>query len=529
MVNKTVSSPTDTVPYHQQDTNHWCGAACTLMVLHSLGVTKSGGFALDQKRVRSVAHNSSRSDPSYQWVAAPDGLTAALNYFCEKSDVMLADTKGASRRWELVAADSEEEISRYIVWTLWTYKAPVVALVFGMMHWIVVGGCVTSRPPRSADDTGYEILGFHISDPWPPIPHDLARNDRFRHVHQRDESGGVFMADGCGTGWAGDLADDTLGGRGVATRFVSYNDWRVRDHSTPGRRRHSGYMLGVPPTLTLTQKPGKPQIKVRSKWIGKFVAICDPISATAEVEQSIASNLNMERILTGLAPRNARGEDAVSGKMLRMITPEEAIEIALSSIDEYRSYPPNGRTMTPAKQVEHDTLAADEPILVDWLDEPGSYLPEAAYYMIPFRSNGVQHTVVRVAAHMPCWLWDKEDEDREKKKLFLGLNILQETHEGCSDRNGRTAAAIISREQALAAIVGHTFRGTQGGGIRVSKEYRTEGKLVWKPCLESFDPCCPFYEFAIPAPGRPTDTHYLYVRAFDGKVFAHLTEHLAGA
>ncbi|MEO5951096.1 MAG: hypothetical protein ABIQ44_01390, partial [Chloroflexia bacterium] len=288
MVNSVVNSPTDTVPYHQQDTTHWCGSACAMMVLHSLGVSKAGGFALDQKRVRSVAQNSARSDPTYQWVSAPDGLTAALNYFCERSDVTIAGHKGASRRWELVAADSEEEISRYIVWTLWQYKAPVVALVFGMMHWVVVGGCVTSRPPLSADDTGYDILGFHICDPWPPIPHELARNDRFRHIDHRDDNGNVVMADGCGSGWDGDLASDSMGGRGVALRYVSYNDWQIRDHSTPDRRRHSGYMLGVPPTLTLTHKPGKPEIKVRSKWVGKFVAICDPIDVASEVEQSVA-------------------------------------------------------------------------------------------------------------------------------------------------------------------------------------------------------------------------------------------------
>lgn len=576
MVDARINSPTDTVPYHQQDTNYWCGSACTLMVLHSLGISRAGGFGLDQKRVRAIAHNSAKSDPTYQWVSAPDGLTAALNYFTQRSDqplppkhpdaagsipastptpttTMKQAVKQAGRttysaaplpppRWELVALDSEEEISRHIVWTLWRYKAPVVALVFGMMHWVVVGGCVTTRPPRSADDTGYSILGFHICDPWPPIPRELARNDHFRHLDQRDPSGLSIMADGCGSGFEGDINSDTLGGRGVALRYVSYNDWCTRDHSTPERRKRTGYMTGVPPTLKLTNKPGKPEIAVRSRWIGKFIAICDPYPIAPDIEETLAPTRSLDDILTRIAPHPGTPGTAspvpamplstevetAHPSLLRTITPDEAVAIARDELDNYHRYYAQTKADKDHRQL---TGTAGEPVLVEWLDESGTYLPEAAYYIVPFSSGEIQHSVVRVAARMPFWLWDKEEEDQEKRKLFLGINILKQTqsHPHPEQSQPNAVAAIIDEDRARRAILGRSFWGMQGGAIRVPCDYSGSGTLVWKPCLESFDPCCPFYQFAIPCAANITQPNYLFVRAFDSKVFSHLTEHVGGA
>ncbi len=546
-VDTAIHSPTDTVAYHQQDTSHWCASACALMVLHTLGVTRSAGFPLDQKRVRMVAQNSARSDPTYQWVAAPDGLTAALNYFCERSDVALPDKQGATRRWELVAADTEEEVSRYIVWTLWHYRSPAIALVFGMQHWLVVGGCVTSAPPKGPDDTGYDIIGFHLSDPWPPIPRELARNDHFQHMDRREPTGSFVAIDGCGSGWQGDPNSDVLGGRGVALRYVSYNDWRVRDHSTPDRRRHTGYMTGIPPTLKLTTRRGKPDIPVRSRWVGKFLAICDPVTTT-QSRRTTATSEPAERFLTGLpttpqAPKgNPQSLQQNKGLLLRQISPAEAIEVATQALSKESAYleqPLQAHTTTHdgAKQVDlqqdrlpSNAAQAGEPLLVEWLDEPGTYHLESAYYIIPFTSHGAQHTAVRIAARMPFWLKDAREEQEEKSKLFLGFNMLAQNSR--NNHEARQASAIMGADRARTIITGGSFRGTQGERIAVPNTYTGTGRAVWKPCIESFDPYCPFYEFAIQAAennSNRSEPAYLYVRAFDGKVFTHLTEHFGGA
>jgi hypothetical protein len=526
MVDITVNSPTNTVPYHQQDTTHWCGSACALMVLHYLGVTRAGGFPLDQKRVRMVAQNSARSDPTYQWVSPPDGLTSALNYFCERSDFPLIGKKDKARRWELVAANSEEEISRYIVWTLWHYRTPAIALVFGMQHWVVVGGCVTSRPPKGPDDTGYEIIGFHLSDPWPPIPRELARNDHFRHMDRRDHTGSFVVIDGCGSGWGGDPNSDTLGGRGVALRYVSYNDWQARDLSTPDRKRYTGYMTGVPPKLKLTTRPGKPEVSVRSRWVGKFLTICDPVMTSTSLHKTLHARPQVERWLRGLPDSDEQDVDEPgspqrpAGRLLRQLAPEEAVRASKAALDEYNSQiKPGGKV-----REERQALQPERPMLVEWLDEPGTYHLEAAYYIVPFRSNGVQNMAVRVAARTPFWIDSQEEQKREHRKLLLGINVLQKAQE-----ERRQVSAIMTEESARDMIRGRSFRGTEGAGILVPKGFDGEGSLVWKPCVESFDPFCPFYEFEI-APHRGSEQPaYLYVRTFDGKVFTHMTEHYGGA
>ena len=55
------------VPYHQQDTDYYCGAACAQMVLASLGTG-----LLDQDQLYSDNHSHSTTESG--WYTAPDGL-----------------------------------------------------------------------------------------------------------------------------------------------------------------------------------------------------------------------------------------------------------------------------------------------------------------------------------------------------------------------------------------------------------------------------------------------------------------------
>ena len=103
-------------------------------------------------------------------------------------------------------------------------------------------------------------------------------------------------------------------------------------------------MLGVPATLKLAHKPGTPEVKVRSQWVGKFIAICDPV-ATVEVDEPVVAGWQIESILAGLAPRrpqNSIPEEHLSnpgpiGQLLRQITPGEAIEEARKALDAYHA------------------------------------------------------------------------------------------------------------------------------------------------------------------------------------------------
>ncbi len=180
------------VPYHQQDTPYYCGAACAQMVLDSMG---EGVLGQDDLYNDNNTHSTAESG----WATAPDGLQWTLNnrqsgkYFC------------------LDALSSEDSISRMIVWTIRNYGVAPVALVFGWDHWIVVRGYSASAAPKSSVDTSYSISSFDVNNPAPPTPSPAPPPP---HVDP----------DACGTG----------GTRGVADEHISYSMWR------------STYMTGVP-------------------------------------------------------------------------------------------------------------------------------------------------------------------------------------------------------------------------------------------------------------------------------------------
>ncbi|MFM0632786.1 C39 family peptidase [Paraburkholderia xenovorans] len=200
------------VPYHQQDTGYYCGAACAQMVLGSIGAG-----LLDQDDLYNDNHTHSTTEAN--WYTAPDGLLWTMNNRKPPAPTF-------NNYFVMDALDHEDALSRAIVWTIFHYKVAPIALVFGSQHWVVVRGYTTSAQPTGFDDTNYSISGFMINNPLPQVPSGLASPP----PHS--------ATDGCGGG----------GTRGIADEHISYVAWQ------------SSYMTGVP----------------AGHWAGKFVAICDP-------------------------------------------------------------------------------------------------------------------------------------------------------------------------------------------------------------------------------------------------------------
>lgn len=138
-------------PYHQQDTNYYCGAACAQMVIDAVG---AGLLDQDDLYADNHAHSTTESG----WYTAPDGLTWTLN------------NRQSSKYFVLDALSTEDGISRMIAWTIHHYKVAPVAMVFHSAHWIVVRGYTASASPKSSGDTSYSISSFHVNNPWPPTP-----------------------------------------------------------------------------------------------------------------------------------------------------------------------------------------------------------------------------------------------------------------------------------------------------------------------------------------------------------------------
>jgi hypothetical protein len=144
------------VAYHQQDTDYYCGAACAQMVLNACGEG-----LLDQDLIYTDNHAHSLLDqghPDSPWYTGPDGLLWTLNNLQN------------SRHFTLNILQTEDEISRMLVWAIHDQRVAPIALVGGWDHWIVVRGYTATEAPVSSADTSYTIQSFDVWNPFPPVP-----------------------------------------------------------------------------------------------------------------------------------------------------------------------------------------------------------------------------------------------------------------------------------------------------------------------------------------------------------------------
>ena len=204
-----------TVPYHQQDTDVYCGAACAQMVLDSIG---SGLLSQDDLYTDGRNHTSELAS----WYNPPDGLQWVMND---------RRPSGFGGWFALYSLDTEDAISRKLVWTIHHYQVAPIALVYGGDHWLVVRGYEASAAPASSADVSYTISAFEVNNPWPPVPSFYGQPPATPPPHS--------VGDGCGSG----------GDRGLVNEHIAYATWQ------------STYMTGN---------------QYGTLWYGKNVAVCDP-------------------------------------------------------------------------------------------------------------------------------------------------------------------------------------------------------------------------------------------------------------
>ncbi len=177
-------------PYHQQDTDYYCGAAVAQMILDSIG---SG--VLDQNTLYASNHSHS----SGGWYTSPDGLNYTLNAFMPAPPIF-------NSFFIVERGDTEPEGSANIVRTLYFFAVATGTLVYNCGHWVAVRGVQTDVEP--APGSTYVIQGFNINNPWPPTPsfYNPALAPPPPHADP----------DACGSG----------GDRGIANEYVTYSDWQ---------------------------------------------------------------------------------------------------------------------------------------------------------------------------------------------------------------------------------------------------------------------------------------------------------------
>jgi len=143
--------PLPVVPYHRQEGEDHCGAACLKMVIEALG-RKSGS----QASLFADAHRHGRLDPATGWLSPPDGVEWTLETRTELRNSAL----------EVAALTTELALTRRLVWSLFHHSVPPIALVYGLEHWVVVVGYDIDRDPNGPSDSGYNIRALEIHDPW---------------------------------------------------------------------------------------------------------------------------------------------------------------------------------------------------------------------------------------------------------------------------------------------------------------------------------------------------------------------------
>lgn len=144
------------VPYAEQKSNIWCGAACLQMLLEFLRVKPPGNN--DEEKQQSLfeaAEVLERNDPdAITWYSQPDALEKTLERKTSLDPLAVS----------VVEAQDHAGLERAIVRSLINELPPVVATL-AAGHWLLVVGCSVSRMPADATDTDFELESVDLHDP----------------------------------------------------------------------------------------------------------------------------------------------------------------------------------------------------------------------------------------------------------------------------------------------------------------------------------------------------------------------------
>ncbi|HEY1682121.1 MAG TPA: papain-like cysteine protease family protein [Candidatus Tumulicola sp.] len=139
------------VPYHQQDTSYYCGAASAQMLLDKIGAS-----LIDQVTLYTLTHGNPLVAG---WYTHPNGLRTCMN---QEKPAAFTSTFAVDAQADVAFAMAR------IFGALSEGQSPVAALVQDGNHWVVVQGVQTSVPANASDPSN--IIGVWVNDPWPPVP-----------------------------------------------------------------------------------------------------------------------------------------------------------------------------------------------------------------------------------------------------------------------------------------------------------------------------------------------------------------------
>ncbi|WP_372364436.1 hypothetical protein [Candidatus Uabimicrobium sp. HlEnr_7] len=148
----------NTIPLYSQQTDYWCGAATTQMLLR--GYPNGKEHAFDQTHVWDTIQ---KYKVETGWASDPEGMKGALNN--------LADSH-VGGFWQIFwwkkGYNPGPNLMYWIARGMTELKFPAHATVYGHGHALVVTGLTTSKNPVNVPSGPINLINIEVHNPWPP-------------------------------------------------------------------------------------------------------------------------------------------------------------------------------------------------------------------------------------------------------------------------------------------------------------------------------------------------------------------------
>ncbi len=246
------------------------------------------------------------------------------------------------------------------------------------------------------------------------------------------------------------------GSRGGSTEgYVDVIDWK------------NTYMTGVP----------------EGYWTGKFLAVCDPSSASDDEQKPEMSNQRKQR-------KESDKKSKKGSPVKKVIQRATAVNAAMKSLTD------RGFLKLDFLQETLKSVKPGKPVLVQLLDSPNEY-----YYIVPLLGPG------------------------RRVQSLIKIDGLEASFKQASFATNPRDPIIfepLSNAEILKLLGKQVFSKKHKIALNIHPEsLGIYPCLVWKPCLESLSPLLPFYMIII-------GTYRIFIR-IDKKLFFELTTNFGGA
>ena len=148
----------NTIPLYAQQTDYWCGAATTQMLLRGYPDGKEHTF--NQTHVWDTIQ---RYKVETGWASDPEGMKGALNNLASSH---------VGGFWQIFwwkkGYNPGPNLMYWIARGMTELKFPAHATVYGHGHALVITGLTTSQNPLNTPSGPINLINIEIHNPWPP-------------------------------------------------------------------------------------------------------------------------------------------------------------------------------------------------------------------------------------------------------------------------------------------------------------------------------------------------------------------------